>query len=207
MKRTHVLSLLTLACAVASGSALAQQNIGVINFTGELTNTGCTYTLVGSDVSYAVINTQGVGTVKLGSVEVSQLQAVADTAGDKSFTFELTGCDVSTANNSMWVNFGDGDPNVNASGRIRTTGATPQVATSLSLELLDSDGTTSLVAGQPAGAAPTPTQGTGVAFTGTNPNKNASKTYWVRYYTEAAGLSAADVGPVTASVKYNVYTY
>jgi len=212
MKRKHVLSLLALAvCASASSAAFAQQNIGVINFTGELTNSGCTYAMSGADVTYTVDgNNQGVGTVKLGSVEIAQLAAAGDVAGATPFTFTLTGCNVTAANNSMWVNFGDADPNVNSAGRVKTTGATANVAASLSLELLDDNSGapgTSLVAGQPAGAGPTPTQGTTATFSGSNPSKNASKTYWVRYYTEAAGLVAADAGPITASVKYNVYHY
>jgi len=205
MKRTHVLSLLALACAAVSGSALAQQNIGVINFTGELTNSGCAYSMSGADVSYAVVNNQGVGTVNLSSAETAQFAAAADTAGETPFTFELTGCNVTAANNSMWVNFGDADPNVNSSGRvIASISGTP--STKLSLQLLDEDKSTVIVAGQPAGAGPTPTQGVTASFIGTNPAKNASKTYWVRYYAESP-LAATDAGPVTASVKYNVYHY
>jgi len=215
MKRKHVLSLLALAlCGAASSAAFAQQNVGVIKFEGQLTNSGCTYAMSGSDVSYAVNNdldgngnpkNQGIGTVTMPSLETSQLQAGHAPLGAKSFTFNLTGCNVTAVNNSMWVNFGDGDPNVDANGRVKVTLANGDT-TKLSLELLDSDGTTVIVAGQSAGAAPTPTQGTSVTFDGTNPAKDASKTYWVRYHANS-NLAATDAGAFTASVTYNVYHY
>jgi len=208
MKPKHLLSLLALAvCAASSSAAFAQQNVGVINFKGELTNSGCTYAMSGSDVTYAVdsSNDTGIGTVGLPSVETSQLQVGHGALGEKSFTFNLTGCNVTAANNSMWVNFGDADPNVDANGRVKVTLANGDT-TKLSLELLDSDKVTVIVAGQPAGAAPTPTQGTTATFSGTNPAKDASKTYWVRYHANS-NLAATDAGAFTASVSYNVYHY
>jgi len=195
MKRQHVLSMLALAVCAAASSAAFAQNTGTITINGEITNTNCAFSLTGPGLSG--------NTLTLQSAQVSELSTAGPSGDQQSspLTFEVSGCDVNTANNSMWVNFSG--TNVNESGRITSTTGSANV----SFQIRDSDNVTVIKAGDPAGGnGPTTSQGTGVVFSGNNPSKTASKTYWVRYYAEA-GLVAADAGPVASTVDYNVYYY
>jgi len=195
MKLKTSLSLLALAsCAALSTSALAQAT-GTLNITGNISPVNCTPSLTGGSVSG---NTLGLQDAYIGD-----LDAAGKTAHETQFQFVLKGCTTSGSIGNMWVHF-DGT-NVDGSGRLNLTTAPSQATRNkLRFELLDAG--TPIKAGLAAGAQPGTDQGTAVQFTGTNPNREATKTYSVRYYALAA-LDAGDIGAVATSVTYNVKYY
>jgi len=189
MKLKTTLSLLALAsCAAISTSALAQST-GTLNIKGYVSPVSCTPQLTGSAISG--------NTLTMPDAFINDLATPGSSTGETPFTFELTGCTTSGTINNMWVHFsGTG---IDGAGRL-TTGNS-----NLRFELLNSPGSGTLIVagGTAAATGPTATQGTSAAFTGTNPNRAASKTYAVRYYAQNA-VTAADIGPVNAAVTYTV---
>jgi len=195
MKLKHTLSLLSLAiCVAASTCALAQT--GTVTINGEIIADSCTANITSSGGS----GSGGNFVVNLDQVSYGIFNAGGVTAGDKPFTIELTGCTTSAGTTSMWAHFTGA--NVNGNGRLNTTGTAD-----VTFELTDGFGGTPIVAGGSAGAGgPGANQGTGATFTGTNPNRSASKQYAVRYYAESA-LAASDAGTLSSVVTYNIQYY
>jgi len=190
MKLKTTLSLLALAsCAALSTSAMAQST-GTIELKGFISPVSCTPKLSGGSI-------QG-NTLSLPDAVLTDLNANGAFTGQTEFKFEATGCTTVGVDN-MWVHFSG--TNVDGNGRIRPTTGTQNVR----FELLNGPGGAAIVAGGPVPGvvAPGANQGTAAAFSGSNPNRTASKTYAVRYRAEQA-LAAADVGAVTSSVTYNV---
>jgi len=193
MKLKTSLSLLALAsCAAISTSALAQSS-GTLNINGNISLVNCT-----PQLSSNVLG----NTLTLDDAFIGELDAAAKTTQETAFSFELAGCTTSGSIGNMWVHFSGS--NVDANGRLNLTTAPSQATKNkLRFELLDGPGGAAIKAGQAAAAQPGADQGTAVQFTGTNPNRSASKVYAVRYYALAA-LDASDAGAVASSVTYTV---
>jgi len=190
MKLKHTLSLLALAsCAAISTSAMAQST-GTLDIKGFISPVSCTPQLTGGAING--------NTLSLPDAVLTDLNANGAFTGQTDFTFKVDACTTVGVDN-MWVHFSGA--NVDANGRIKPTTGTQNVR----FELLNGPGGAAIVAGGavPGFVAPGANQGTSAAFSGSNPNRTASKTYAVRYRAEQA-LAAADVGAVTSSVTYNV---
>jgi len=154
----------------------------------------CTPTLSGARLS----GSAGNYTLQLDPAVVDTYNFPGATGGQESFQFDWANCSVSTGINNVWVHFDSAT--VDGNGRVvPSTGSNK-----MRFELLD--GTNPITAGGAVGTGPGVGQGAGALFTGTNPNKTASKTYGVRYYANQA-LVAADAGPVSAAVTYTAYYY
>jgi len=185
------LSLLALAiCAAASTSALAQT--GTITINGEIIADSCTANITSSGGSGG----GGNFVVNLDQVSYGIFTAANVPAGEKPFTIELTGCTTSAGTTSMWAHFTGA--NVAADGRLDTTHA------KMAFELVDGFGGSAIKAGGSApSTGPGADQGSGATFSGTNPNRSASKQYAVRYSSKAA-LLATDAATFSSSVTYNI---
>jgi len=186
MPLKSTLSLLSLATVCASSPALAQ----TVNFTitGTIEDVACTPTLGGTGVSG--------NTVTLPTVNLTALDAAGKTAGDRPITFTLANCGMSTASNNMWVYFNSGNV---AAGRMVSSNS------QVHFEIRnDTAGGTLVQAGGTAGNQPTANQGTAAPFTGTFPNRGASKTYVLRYY---ASQPVTQAGTVSAQATYTVKYY
>jgi len=193
MKIKHMLSLLALAsCTALSAQALAQST-GTLDIKGFISPVSCTPNLTGGAISG--------NTLTMPDAFVDNLNAAGATTGETSFSFDLSGCTTSAGINNMWVHFSGS--NVDGAGRLQPASG----SANLRFELVNGPGGTPIVAGGTAGTGgPTGTQGTAVAFSGTNPNRSASKTYAVRYYAQNA-LTTADIGAASTAVTYTVQYY
>jgi len=197
MKLKHSLSLLALAsCAAISTSAMAQSN-STLNIAGNISSVSCTPQLTGGAING--------NTLTLPDAYIGDLDAADKTAQETAVTFTLNGCATHGSIGNVWVHFSGS--NIDSAGRLNLT-TSPSAATSAKLrfQILDGVGGAPIVAGQAAGAQPGTGQGTAVQFTGTGPNRSATKTYAVRYYA-LAPLDLNDVGAVATSVTYNVKYY
>jgi len=192
MKLKNTLSLLALAsCAAVSTSTLAQSS-GGFYVKGYATGSICTP---------LVIEGLNGNVVALPEVTIDTLSGVGSSTGETAFTFKLTGCETSANIDNMWVHFDS--QNVDGDGLIIPyTGSQ-----NLRFELIDGLGGNRVKAGGTAGiSGPDIEQGTGALFSGNNPDREASKTYAVRYHAPQ-GATVADVGEMQAWLTYNIYYY
>jgi len=191
MKLKHTLSLMALAvCTAASTSALAQT--GTVTINGEVVADSCTANITSPGGSGG----GGNFVVNLDPVSYGIFNAANVPAGEKAFTIELTGCTTSAGTTSMWAHFTGA--NVAGDGRLNTS------HTKMAFELVDGLGGSAIKAGGSApGTGPGTDQGSGATFTGTNPNRSASKQYAVRYSSKEALLDT-DAGTLSSSVTYNI---
>jgi len=184
LKSTY--SLLSFAIVCAGSPALAQ----TVNFTitGTIDDVACTPNLTGAAVSGS--------TVTLPNVKLTDLDTAGKTAGNTPITFTLANCGMSTATNNMWVHFNSGNV---VGGRMVTSNSQVHV------EIRNDSASGNLVqAGGTAANQPTANQGTAAPFTGTFPNRGASKTYVLRYY---ASQPVTQAGTVSTQATYTVKYY
>jgi len=183
-------TLLLAALSASSFSALAQSIPVVIS--GEIKTATCTPVLSGTNVTNS--------TIQLPDVQLTELDTVGKTAGPRTVTFTLPGCDINIALNNMWVHF---EPNGSTviDGRLVTSN--PQVHFEIRN---DTDtGTRVHFGGTAANTGPVAsTQGTGAAISGTNPNRTASKDYVFLYY---AAQVVSNAGALAANATYTVKYY
>jgi len=193
MKLKTALSLLALACAGVSTSAMAQST-GTLQIKGNISPVSCTPTLTGAVSS---------GTINMPDAQISDYTAAGNTGGAVDFTFNWTGCTVLTGIDNVWVHF-DG-ANVETAGTYAGSIKPTTGSNNMRFQLLDGGtGGPVIKAGGTAGTGgPGADQGTSAAFSGANPNRSATKTYGIRYISTQA-LSIADAGQVLSDVTYNV---
>jgi len=181
-------ALVLLGSCAASSSTLAQS----VNFTikGTIEPVVCTPTLSGSGYSS--------NTLTLPNVQLPQLDTVGKTAGEATITFSIANCGISTATNHMWVHFTPNGSSVQ-DGRLVSSNA------QVHFEIRNDTATGTMVFfGGSAGTQPNANQGTASPFTGSYPNRAASKSYVVRYYAKNVVTVA---GAVQANATYTVKYY
>ena len=185
MKKTTVALLISTCLGVATYSALAETNnngsVGTITFNGKIVDTTCT-----------INDSKGTDfTVTLPTISKSLLAAQGDTAGDTTFSLELTGCTGTTGLSALAYFYND--DHVTDNGRLENQ-ASGTKAENVTVQLADFDGTAIDVtkdANQSSGQ-----KSTAYPF---GSNDKLSLKYKARYYAESTGVTAGDV---TAKVQY-----
>lgn len=173
MKKIAISTLSALAVLAAlNTNALASD--GTITFNGEIASQTCSIASGGDNL-----------TVTLPTVSAVGLNSAGATAGNIGFAIALTDCDTSV--NSVYANFEAGT-NVDADGRLTTTGS----ATNVAVQLLDSASTPIVVGSdQQQDSASTAT---------IDSSGNATLNYSAQYYA----TGAATAGSVSTSVTYSL---
>lgn len=182
MKKSIVALLISTCLGISTYSALAETNnngsVGTITFNGKIVDTTCT-----------INNSKGTDfTVTLPTISKSLLAAQGNTAGDTTFSLELTGC-TGTKALAYFYN----DDHVTDNGRLENQASVAK-AKNVTVQLANFDGSAIDVtkdANQSSGQRST-------AYPFGNNDKLSLK-YKARYYAESAGVTAGDV---TAKVQY-----
>lgn len=185
MKKTLVVLLVSSCLGFSTHSALAETNnngsVGTITFNGKIVDTTCT-----------VNNSKGANfTVTLPTISQTLLAAQGNTAGDTTFSLELTGC--TGTNGLSALAYFYNDDHVTDNGRLENQ-ASGGKAQNVTIQLADFDGTAIDVtkdAHQTSGQ-----KSTAYPF---GQNDRLSLKYKARYYAESTGVTAGDV---TAKVQY-----
>jgi len=191
--------LLAGLCAAASPVAFAQSSVA-FTIEGEIEEVICTPKLIWSNQN----GTFESNAVKLEKVNLSDLAAQGDTAGDTVLEFKLTGCNMSNAKDKMWIHFIS--TNVDGAGRIVPTSGTGYVRFEIrDIDASDAVGDVVKVATSHAAAGTAPASGQGGFATLTSyPNRSASKKYNLSYY---ANQMVDQAGVVSANAEYLVKYY
>lgn len=174
MKKATLIALATLSLAYTT-SASANNTV---KFLGEVSTQTCTVDINGVSSNPMVL---------LPTVPSSALATQGDTAGATKFTVNLTGCtseSSTTAIKTVFVGY-----NVTTNGNLGNTGS----ASDVSINLLDSDGTTTL--DFTSGFATTSAMTLGSNATSTSQELTA------QYYAEANSVSP---GSVITSAQYAI---
>ena len=172
LKRT-VLSVLVLASSAISFHTFAAD--GTVNFTGNITNAGCS---VASDSLSK--------TVALGNVSSSALTTAGNTAGAHLFTINLTDC---PEDPSAHVRF-DGTTNASNSSILALTDAGQEgTATNVGVALYESDSTTPIIIGVPSSTI-NMTEGSN------------SLNFYAKYYATGAATAGTATSTATFTVVY-----
>lgn len=169
---------LILSLAFISSSALAASS-NTVQFRGEVNSQTCSVNINGNPTTPVVL---------LPAVSTTNLATAQSTAGSTKFTVNVTGCNSTSAATIKTVFAGN---NITSGGNLGNTGGT---ATGVSIQVLDSDGSTPLtfVNGSTVQTA---------SFTKASSDTTASQDLTARYYAETASVTA---GSVIASAQYSI---
>ncbi|MFJ2975267.1 fimbrial protein [Kluyvera sp. NPDC087067] len=170
--------LLTLSLAIISASAMAASS-NTVQFRGEVNSQTCSVNINGNPTTPVVL---------LPTVSTASLGTAQATAGATKFTVNVTGCNSTSAATIKTVFAGN---NISSAGNLANTGGT---ATGVSIQILDSDGSTPLnfVNGSTVQTS---------SFTKASSDTTASQDLTARYYAETASVTA---GTVIASAQYSI---
>jgi len=183
LHKTFAVLPLVAACAVFGASAQAQSAVpAVIKFEGKVAKVTCTSTIAGGD------------TVTLPLVHESDMPDVNDTAGEKDFTVEVTGCG---NNPGVFAKAYFYNTSADAVKDGRLTLAPGSSGSGWEYQLLPAGRTTQLNVGTQAAVVESTDDTGGELGTG-----SASLKYKVRYYRSAVSLSA---GTGSAQATYVLY--
>ena len=173
--------VLAISMAIVSTSALAASN-NTVQFRGEVNSQTCSVNINGNPTAPVVL---------LPTVSTDSLKTAQSTAGDTKCTVNVTGCNSTSAATIKTVFAGN---SISSAGNLGNTSPTSGAATGVSIQILDSDGSTPLkfVNG-------TTVQTT--SFTKASSDTTASQDLTARYYAETAGVTA---GTVIASAQYSI---
>jgi len=175
------LALLPLAAGAVFGMA-ALADSGKITFKGKVAGSTC----------IPKVNGQAEGTVRLPAVTASMFPARGDTAGETTFTIDLSECQDITG---TMVKAYFWQPNASAEGRLVGTGS----GAGWTYELLPAAGETALKVGTSGSALTVSNEDAGSDVSA----GNGKLTYRVRYYNETGTLTN---GEQDATVTYVLYT-
>ncbi|QCA06823.1 fimbrial protein [Pantoea vagans] len=170
------LKALVTAMALFSVYANAASD-NTVHFQGEVSTQTCSVNINGSSAGPVVL---------LPTVAASKLATASSTAGETTFTVNVTDCAADAA--SIKTVFVGND--ITSNGNLGNTGT----AGNVSIQLLDSDASTPLkfVSGQSVNTS---------AFTKAADSTTASQELTARYFAEAASVTA---GTVLASAQYAI---
>lgn len=170
------LVLSTLVSSSLLSSGLMAADTGTIDFVGSITGTTCDVSINGGSED---------ATVTLTTAPVSALNAAGNTAGDSTFTLQLTNCSAAGSTRAFF------QPGANVTPEKRLANTDGSGAENVTLQLLEGDGTTVIEIGEHTQNS----QGY-QAISGTT----VTLPYTVRYYAE----DVATAGAVTSQVTYNI---
>jgi P pilus assembly protein, pilin FimA len=176
--KLHATALAVAAAFAVPGLAFAANTI---NFSGEVTDQTCS----------AVVDGNTDPTVILDSVPVSALNGVGQTAGETSFTLQLTGCAAPSGSDEHFTTLFQAT-NATTAGNLTNTAASG--ATGVALQLLDGP------AGSPVNLAGGAAVEAGDIVLATG-ETSTSYDYAVQYVAEDATVTP---GPVLGSVTYTL---
>ncbi|MFP5595843.1 fimbrial protein [Kluyvera sp. 142486] len=170
--------LFIMSLAMMSTSVLAA-SANTVQFQGEVNAQTCTVNINGNSAAPIVL---------LPTVSTGSLSTAKSTAGDTKFTVNVTGCNTTDAASISTVLAGN---NITTNSNLGNSGGT---ATNVSIQILDSDGSTALAFVN--GSTVKTTQFTKAASSAT-----ASQDLTARYYAEASDVTP---GTVIASAQYSI---
>lgn len=171
--------LLVLSLASVSASSVYADSTNTVQFKGEVSTQTCSVNINGNEANPVVL---------LPTVSTSSLATAGATAGETTFTVNVTGCDVATADTAIKTEFAGN--NITTNGNLGNTGD----AANVSIQLVDSDATTPLSFASGSVA-------TTSAMTLATGADSTSQDLIVRYYAEDTGVTA---GTVIASAQYAI---
>lgn len=172
--KKNVLSLLI----VFSGSCFAASS-NTVQFKGEVSTQTCSVNINGNESNPVVL---------LPTVAAKKLETKGSTAGDTTFTINVTGCDVAASDTTIKTVLTGNNPTVN--GNLGNTGD----ATKVSIQLLDSDASTPL-------SFATGSTVTTKAMTLVKGMTSTSQNLIARYYAEDNNVTA---GAVSATAQFSI---
>lgn len=172
------IKMMTLALIAFSSAAMAD-SANTVQFKGEVSTQTCTVNINGDEVRPVVL---------LRTVAASKLATKGATAEETNFTVNVTGCTSAASDTRIKTVFAGNNATTN--GNLGNTGD----ATKVSIQLLDSDGTTPLS----FAAGSTTTTSAMTLATGAT---STSQELTARYYAEEAGVTA---GSVNATAQFAI---
>lgn len=172
------IKMMTLALIAFSSTSMAD-SANTVQFKGEVSTQTCSVNINGDEANPVVL---------LRTVAATKLATKGATAGETTFTVNVTGCTTAASDTSIKTVFAGNNPTTN--GNLGNTGD----ATNVSIQLLDSDATTplSFAVGSTATTSAM-TLATGAVST--------SQELTARYYAENAGVTA---GTVNATAQFAI---
>ena len=170
--------LFFISLAMMSSSAFAAST-NTVQFKGEVNAQTCTVNINGNSTAPIVL---------LPTVSTGSLNAAKATAGDTKFTVNVTGCNTTDAATISTVLAGN---SITTNSNLGNVGGT---ATNVSIQILDSDGSTALTFVNGSTVKTT-------SFNKTASSATASQELSARYYAETAGVTP---GTVIASAQYSI---
>lgn len=173
------LNFIALTLIAFSGTALAD-SANTVQFKGEVSTQTCSVNINGNESNPVVL---------LPTVAASTLATAGLTAGDTTFTVNVTGCTVNSESSTAIKTVFAGN-NITSNGNLGNTGD----ATNVSIQLFDSNATTPLSFSSGSVA-------TSSAMTLASGETTTSQDLVARYYAESAGVTA---GTVIATAQYAI---
>lgn len=162
----------------------AQASSGTINFTGSITDNTCT---VGNTSLSVTLPPLTVSALNGGSASGGK------TAGDTTFTIDLSSCSFASGNATAYFEFGANTDAAN-NGTLKNTSSGPGAATGVNIQLLNDNGLGTVI-------DVSKTSGNqGVVTAPIAANKGTAK-FIARYYATGSTVTS---GPVTSSVTYSM---
>lgn len=171
------IKLLAFSLAAISTSAFAVSD-NTVQFRGEVNSQTCSVNINGNPTAPIVL---------LPAVSTDNLKTAKSTAGDTKFTVNVTGCSSASAATIKTVFAGS---NITSEGNLGNTGT----AANVSIQILDSDGSTALKFINGATVQTT-------SFDKVSSETTASQELTARYFAETASVGA---GTVIASAQYSI---
>lgn len=184
MKKMLLSSALVAAISALSfaPAVLAATNTGTINITGKVVADSCQLSVNGTTN----------GTVALSTVTTAQLAASGNTAGFKTFTLALSGCDANATQANL--SFNTGSNNDTTTGNLKNSTGTG-LATNVEIQLLN--GSTS---GAPAINVGTNANAPTIALTS---GSSSNVTLGAQYVATGAATAGSVNTAATVTFSYN----
>ncbi|OKP16859.1 fimbrial protein [Serratia fonticola] len=174
------IKLISLALVAFSSVALAD-SANTVQFKGEVSEQTCNVNINGNE---------GNPIVLLPTVPAADLASPGATAGATEFTVNVTGCNVASSDTAIKTVFAGNNPTAN--GNLGNAGD----AQNVSIQLMDSNGTTPLVFATSTTVTTSPmTLQTGATST--------SQTLSARYYAEGIATPGAVLATAQYAISYN----
>lgn len=172
------LKLITMTLIAISGASVAASS-NTVQFKGEVSTQTCSVNINGNETSPVIL---------LPTVAVSKLNTKGATAGDTTFTVNVTGCAAAESDTAIKTVFAGNNPTVN--GNLGNAGDADKV----SIQLLDDNASTPLLFA-------TGSTVTTSAMTLAEGATSTSQNLVARYYAEETGASA---GTVIATAQFAI---